>query len=96
MTTPTFMGVTRSTSTWTAKSSMTGLDSSVSAIWWTSASSASAVVALDLELEPLALADVEDAVEPEARQRAVHGLALGVEDLRLGHHFDDDAGHGRS
>ena len=51
---------------------------------------------VDLELEPLALADVDDAVEAEPRQRPVHGLALGVEDLRLGHHIDDDAGHGHS
>ena len=73
---------------------MTGLDSSVSAISCTSASAVVGQVAVDLELEPLALADVGDAVEPEPRQRAVHGLALRVEDLRLGHDIDDDAGHG--
>src|SRR5689334_19502029 len=47
----------------------------------------------DLELEPLALADVENPVESEPGQCAMHSLALRVEDLRLGHHFDDDARH---
>ncbi len=51
-------------------------------------------LAVDLELEPLALAHVADAGEAEPRQRAEHRLALGVEDLRLGHHVDDDTGHG--
>src|SRR5206468_4048987 len=37
-----------------------------------------------LELEPFALADVENAVESEAGKRPVHGFALRVEDLRLG------------
>ena len=49
-----------------------------------------------LELEPLALADVGHAGEAEPRQGAEHRLALGVEDLRLGHHVDDDLGHGPS
>ena len=33
--------------------------------------------------------------KPEPGQRAVHGLALGVEDLGLEHDVDDDTGHGR-
>ena len=51
-------------------------------------------LAVDLELEPLALADVGHAVEAEPGQRAEDGLALRVEDLGLGHDVDDDAGHG--
>ena len=35
-----------------------------------------------------------DPGEAEAGQRTVHGLALGVEDLGLGHDVDDDSGHG--
>ena len=50
----------------------------------------------ELELEPLALADVGHPGEAEPRQRAEDGLALGVEDLGLGHHVDDDLGHGTS
>ena len=49
-----------------------------------------------LELEPLPLADVGHAGEAEPRQGAEDGLALGVEDLRLGHHVDDDLGHAGS
>src|SRR4051812_47160771 len=44
----------------------------------------------------LALPDFADAVEPETRQRALNGLALRVEDLRLEHHIDDDLGHARN
>ena len=51
-------------------------------------------LAVDLDLEPLALADVADAFEPEPREGTEDGLALGVEDLALGHHVDDVAGHG--
>ena len=50
---------------------------------------------LELQLEALALADVEDTVEAQARQGAEHGLALRVEDLGLGHDVDDDSGHER-
>ena len=53
-------------------------------------------LAVDLELEPLALADVGHALEAQAGQGAEHGLALGVEDLWLGHDVDDDTGHGDS
>ena len=92
MTTPTRSQATAS-STRTVKSSMTGLDSRVSAaprIW---ASRSSVDLALDLELEPLALPDGGDAVEAEAGQRLRDGLALRVEDLGLEHDVDDDAGH---
>ena len=51
---------------------------------------------VDLELEPLALPDVGHALEPQPGQRAEHRLALGVEDLGLGHDVDDETGHGRS
>ncbi|GLZ37659.1 hypothetical protein Acsp05_12840 [Actinokineospora sp. NBRC 105648] len=43
----------------------------------------------------LPLADIGDTGEPEPGQRARHRLALGVQDLRLGHDIDDNAGHGR-
>ena len=79
----------------TVKFSITGLDSSVSAIWRTSASTSSVTSPSKLELEPLALADVGDPGEAEAGQRALHRLALRVEDLGLGHDVDDDSGHGR-
>ena len=90
MTTPILIASSCVSSAVTVKSSITGLASSVSAIRRTSASRSSVGLAVDLELEPLALADVGDAVEAEPRQRAEHGLALGVEDLALGHHVDDD------
>src|SRR5690606_1220605 len=51
---------------------------------------------LDLELEPLALADRRELGEAEARQRPDDGLALRVQDLGLGHDLDDDASHGGS
>ena len=35
-------------------------------------------------------------VEAEAAEGPLDGSALGVEDLRLEHDVDDDAGHGRS
>ena len=73
---------------------MTGLESRVSA----RRGSGPAVLvdlALDLELEALALTDIGDAVEAEAGQR-LHRLALRVEDLGLEHDVDDDAGHGHS
>ncbi len=76
-------------STETVKSSITGLDSSVSAIWRTSLEHLVGQLAVDLELEPLALADVGDAGETEPGQGAEDGLALGVEDLGLGHDVDD-------
>ena len=76
------------------KSSITGLDSSFSAISCTSAQPLVGELAVDLELEALALADVADPGEAEPGQRAVHGLALRVEDLGLEHDVDDDTGHG--
>ncbi len=91
MTTPTFMP---SPCACTSKSSITGLESSVSAICADLLEEGVARVAVELDLEPLALADVAHAGEAEARQRAEHGLALGVEDLGLGHDIDDVAGHG--
>jgi hypothetical protein len=51
-------------------------------------------LAVEGELESLALTDVAHALEPQARQRTEHGLALRVEDLGLGHDVDDDTGHG--
>ena len=53
-------------------------------------------LAVDLELEPLALADVGHPCEAQAGQGAEHRLALRVEDLWLGHDVDDDSGHGDS
>ena len=53
-------------------------------------------LAVDLELEPLALTDVGHALEAQAGQGSEHGLALRVEDLWLGHDVDDDTGHGDS
>ena len=76
------------------KYSITGLASRVSAIRRTSSSRVVVGVAVDLDLEPLALADVADALEPEPWQCSEHGLALGIEDLALGHHVDDVSGHG--
>ncbi len=101
MTTPTFMPSRRRdlgtwSSTWTVKFSITGLESSVSAIFSTSASTVVGDLAVDLELEALALADVGHTLEAQAGQGAEHGLALGVEDLGLGHDVDDDTGHGDS
>ena len=93
---PAATSATEWSSTWTSKSSITGLESRVSAIWATSASSVVGDLAVDLELEPLALADVGHALEAQAGQGAEHGLALGVEDLWLGHDVDDDTGHGDS
>ena len=80
----------------TSKFSITGLESSVSAICRTCSSTSSVTSPDELELEPLALADVGHAGEAEPGQRAEDGLALRVEDLRLGHHVDDDLGHGSS
>ena len=93
MTTPIFTGATSSWTT-TSKSSITGFDSSFSARSWISREPRLGQLAVDLELEPLALAYVGDAAEPEPRKGTVHGLALRVEDLRLRHDADDDAGHG--
>ncbi len=49
-----------------------------------------------LQLEALSLTYVGDALEAEARQCALHRLALGVEDLRLEHDVDYDACHWHS
>ena len=51
---------------------------------------------VDVELEVLALAHVGDPGDAEPGQRARDGLALRVEDLRLGHHVHHDSGHGSS
>ena len=91
MTTPTF---TAASSTRTVKSSITGLESSVSAILSHLGEHVVGDLAVDLELEALALADVGHAREAEPGQGAEHGLALRVEDLGLGHDVDDDSGHG--
>ena len=81
-------------STCTSKSSITGLESRVSAICADLGEHVVGDLTLDLELEPLALPDVGHAVEPQPGQGAEDGLALGVEDLGLGHDVDDDTGHG--
>ena len=83
-----------SSSTRTVKFSITGLESSVSAICRDRVEHLVGDLALDLELEPLALAYVAHAGEAEPRQRPVDRLALRVEDLGLGHDVDDDTGHG--
>ena len=93
---PAATSATEWSSTCTSKSSITGLESRVSAICATSASSVVGDLAVDLELEPLALADVGHALEAQAGQGSEHGLALRVEDLWLGHDVDDDTGHGDS
>ena len=91
MTTPTF---TADCSTRTVKFSMTGLESSVSRHLLDLGEHGVGDLTVDLELEPLALTDVGHTLEAQSRQRAEHGLALGVEDLGLGHDVDDDTGHG--
>src|SRR5699024_10862729 len=48
---------------------------------------------VDLQLEPLALADPGEASEAETRQRTGHRLALRVEDLGFGHDLHDDMCH---
>ena len=83
-------------STCTSKSSITGLDSSFSAISCELREPLLGDLAVHLELEALALADVADPLEAEPGQRTVHGLALRVEDLGLEHDVDDDTGHGDS
>ena len=44
----------------------------------------------------LALAHIGNSIEPQAGQRALHSTPLWVENLRLQHDVDDDAGHGHS
>ena len=51
---------------------------------------------VDLELEVLALPDVAHTGDPEAVQRPRDGLALRVQDLRLGHHVHHNSGHASS
>ena len=80
----------------TLNSSMTVLASSFSAISRPWPARRRPAGARQFQLEALALADVDDAVEAQARQCALHRLALGVEDLRLEHDVDHDAGHGHS
>ena len=53
-------------------------------------------LALHLELEALALADPGEALDLLVGERPDDRLALGVQDLRLGHDVDNDAGHGHS
>ena len=73
-------------------SSMTGFDSSVRAAS-RPARGRVGHLALDLELEPLALAGAGELGEAEPGQGAGDGLALRVEDLGLRHDVDDDASH---
>ena len=75
------------------KSSITGLDSSVSAALLIWASRSSVTSPVELELEALALPDVGDAVVAEACHRLGDGLSLRVEDLGFEHDVDDDASH---
>src|SRR5690606_27621117 len=51
-------------------------------------------LALDLELEALALPHRREPGEAEPRQRTGDRLALGVQDLRFRHDLDDHCGHG--
>src|SRR4051812_49636263 len=51
-------------------------------------------VPVEVELEPLSLAYVADALEPQPGKGTVHCLALRVEDFGLEHDVDDDTGHG--
>ena len=46
-----------------------------------------------LYLEPLALPDPGDLAEAQAPAGTGNRLALGVVDLRLQHHVDDESGH---
>src|SRR4051794_41904169 len=49
---------------------------------------------VEVELEPLSLSYVADALEPQPGKGTVHCLALRVEDFGLEHDVDDDTGHG--
>src|SRR4051794_18931828 len=49
---------------------------------------------VEVELEPLSLSYVADALEPQPGKGTVHCLALWVEDFGLEHDVDDDTGHG--
>jgi deazaflavin-dependent oxidoreductase (nitroreductase family) len=53
-------------------------------------------LALELDLEALALPYARDTGDAEPRQRTMDGLSLRVEDFRLEHDVDDDASHGLS
>ena len=48
---------------------------------------------IDLEFEVLALPDLTDLLEPQARQCPSNRLPLRVENLRLQHHIDDNFRH---
>ena len=78
----------------TVKSSITGLASRVSAIRRTSASRASSGSPSSSTSNRLPCRTSVTPLEAQPGQRAEHGLALGVEDLALGHHVDDVSGHG--
>src|SRR3954447_16504441 len=51
-------------------------------------------VPVEVELEPLSLSYVADALEPQPGKGTMHCLALRVEDFGLEHDVDDDTGHG--
>ena len=48
---------------------------------------------IDLELEALSLAHIADTGYPDATQRADDGLALRIQNLRLGHDIDNYTSH---
>ena len=45
------------------------------------------------DLEPLTLPDSRDLAEAEASARTSNGIALGIVDLGLQHHVNDNSGH---
>lgn len=48
------------------------------------------------DLEPLTLPNRNDLAEAEAAARTGNGIALGVVDLGLQHHLDDESAHTRT
>jgi hypothetical protein len=53
-------------------------------------------ITINLDHELLALTDVSDPRQAQAPEGSLNSSPLGVEDLRLEHDVDDDAGHGLS
>jgi hypothetical protein len=48
------------------------------------------------DLEPLTLPDSRDLAEAEASARTSNGIALGIVDLGLQHHLDNESAHTRT
>ena len=82
-----------STTSTLTTSSMTGLDSRVSAAVAGLGQDLLGHLAVDREFEPLALADSAERGEAQPGQCTDDGLALRVENLGLGHDVDNDPGH---